>query len=123
AAAITSAVAGGTIDGRSAGDLTRGDVLDNITRYWLTHPAISSARLCWENQINLYPPAERSSPAALPGFQGVRVPPPQSGAVRAHPDLIYFHKADKGGHFAAWEQPALFSTELRAAFRSLRQPG
>jgi pimeloyl-ACP methyl ester carboxylesterase len=123
AAAITSAVAGRTIDGHSAGDLTRDDVLDNITLYWLTNTAISSARLYWENKINLYLPANVSIPAAVTVFPGESFQAPRSWAERAYRQLIYFHKADKGGHFAAWEQPALFSTEVRAAFSSLRQPG
>jgi pimeloyl-ACP methyl ester carboxylesterase len=122
AAAITSAVRGSTINGHSAGDLTRDDVLDNITLYWLTNTAISSARLYWENKINLYLPADVSIPAAITVFPGESIQAPRSWAERAYHKLIYFHKADKGGHFAAWEQPELFSAELRAAFKSLRQP-
>ncbi len=121
AAAITSAVRGRTINGHSAGDLTRDDVLDNITLYWLTNTAISSARLYWENKINLYLPADVSIPAAITVFPGESFQAPRSWAERAYHKLIYFHQADKGGHFAAWEQPELFSTELRAAFKSLRQ--
>jgi pimeloyl-ACP methyl ester carboxylesterase len=120
AAAITSAVQGRTIDGHSAGDLTRDDVLDNITLYWLTNTAISSARLYWENKINLYLPADVSIPAAITVFPGESFQAPRSWAERAYHKLIYFHKADKGGHFAAWEQPQIFSDEVRAAFRSLR---
>jgi pimeloyl-ACP methyl ester carboxylesterase len=123
AAAITSAVAGHTVNGHPAGDLTRDDVLDNITLYRLTNTAISSARLYWENKINLYLPAEVSIPAAITVFPGESFQAPRSWAERAYHKLIYFHQVDKGGHFAAWEQPELFSTELRAAFRSLRQPG
>jgi pimeloyl-ACP methyl ester carboxylesterase len=122
AAAITSAVRGSTINGHSAGDLTRDDVLDNITLYWLTNTAISSARLYWENKINLYLPADVSIPAAITVFPGESIQAPRSWAERAYHKLIYFHKADKGGHFAAWEQPELFSAELRAAFKSMRQP-
>jgi pimeloyl-ACP methyl ester carboxylesterase len=123
AAAMTSAVVGRTINGHSAGDLTRDDVLDNITLYWLTNTAISSARLYWENKVNLYLPADVSIPAAVTVFPGENFQAPQSWTKRAYHRLIYFHQADKGGHFAAWEQPELFSAELRAAFRSLRQPG
>ncbi len=120
AAPITSAVLGRTVEGHSAGDLTRDDVLDNITLYWLTNTAISSARLYWENKINLYLPANVSIPAAVTVFPGESFQAPQSWTERAYHKLIYFHRADKGGHFAAWEQPELFSTEVRAAFRSLR---
>nr|WP_294530946.1 epoxide hydrolase family protein [uncultured Rhodopila sp.] len=122
AAAITSAVLGRTINGHSAGDLTRDDVLDNITLYWVTNSAISSARLYWENKINLYLPAHVAIPAAVTVFPGESFQAPRSWTARAYPNLIYFHQADKGGHFAAWEQPELFSAELRAAFRPLRTP-
>ncbi len=121
AAAITSAVAGRTIDGHDAGDLTRDDVLDNITLYWLTNTAISSARLYWENKINLYLPANVSIPAAITVFPGESFQAPRSWTERAYHKLIYFHQADKGGHFAAWEQPQLFAEEVRAAFRPLRK--
>jgi pimeloyl-ACP methyl ester carboxylesterase len=121
AAAMTSAVLGRTIDGHSAGELKRDDVLDNITLYWLTNTAISSARLYWENKINLYLPANVSIPAAVTVFPGESFQAPRSWTERAYHKLIYFHQADKGGHFAAWEQPELFSAEVRAAFRSLRR--
>jgi pimeloyl-ACP methyl ester carboxylesterase len=120
AAAITSAVVGRTINGHSAGALTRDDVLDNITLYWLTNTAISSARLYWENTINLYLPANVFIPAAVTVFPGESFQAPRSWTERAYHKLIYFHQADKGGHFAAWEQPELFCKELRAAFKSLR---
>jgi pimeloyl-ACP methyl ester carboxylesterase len=120
AAAITSAVLGRTINGHSAGDLTRDDVLDNITLYWLTNTAISSARLYWENKINLYLPANVSIPAAVTVFPGESFQAPRSWAEQAYHKLVYFHQADKGGHFAAWEQPQLFAQEVRAGFRSLR---
>ena len=120
AAAITSAVLGHTVSGHSAGDLTRDDVLDNITLYWLTNTAISSARLYWENKTNLYLAANVSIPAAVTVFPGESFQAPQSWTKQAYHKLIYFHRADKGGHFAAWEQPQLFSQEVRAAFRTLR---
>jgi len=113
-------VLGRTIDGHSAGALTRDDVLDNITLYWLTNTAISSARLYWENKINLYLSANVSIPAAVTVFPGESFQAPRSWAERAYHKLIYFDEADKGGHFAAWEQPELFSVEVRAAFSSLR---
>ena len=122
AAAVTSAVLGRTVDGHSAGTLTRGDVLDNITLYWLTNTGVSSGRLYWENKINLYLRANVSIPAAVTVFPGESFQAPRSWTEQAYHKLIYFHQADAGGHFAAWEQPALFSAELRAAFRPLRQP-
>ena len=122
AAAITSAVAGHTINGHSAGAVTRDDVLDNVTLYWLTNTAISSARLYWENRSNLYLRANVSIPAAVTVFPGESFQAPRSWTEQAYHKLIYFHQADKGGHFAAWEQPELFSAELHAAFGPLRQP-
>jgi pimeloyl-ACP methyl ester carboxylesterase len=120
AAGVTSAVLGRTINGHSAGALTRDDVLDNISLYWLTNTAISSAHLYWENKINLYLPANVSIPAAVTVFPGESFQAPRSWTERAYHKLIYFHKADNGGHFAAWEQPQVFSEEVRAGFRSLR---
>ena len=121
AAAVTSAVLGRTFNGHSAGALTRDDVLDNITLYWLTNTGVSAARLYWENKINLYLAANVSIPAAVTVFPGESFQAPRSWAEQAYHKLIYFNRVDKGGHFAAWEQPELFSSELRAAFRSLRQ--
>ncbi|OKO79103.1 epoxide hydrolase [Bradyrhizobium sp. AS23.2] len=120
ASAMTSAVAGHTVNGHSAGALTRDDVLDNISLYWLTNTAISSARLYWENKTNLYLPANVPIPAAVTAFPGESFVAPRSWAEKAYPKLIYFHQAEAGGHFAAWEQPAIFSREVRDAFRSLR---
>jgi pimeloyl-ACP methyl ester carboxylesterase len=120
AAAMTSAVLGHTVDGHSAGALTRDDVLDNITLYWLTNTAISSARLYWENKINLYLPAMVPIPAAVTAFPGESFVAPRSWAEKAYPKLIYFHQAEAGGHFAAWEQPEIFTREVRDAFRPLR---
>jgi pimeloyl-ACP methyl ester carboxylesterase len=120
AAAITSAVLGRTINGHPAGDLTRDDVLDNITLYWLTNTAISSARLYWENKIGLYNAVNVSIPAAVTVFPGENYEAPRSWTEGAYHKLIYYNKVDKGGHFAAWEQPQLFSEEVRAGFRSLR---
>jgi pimeloyl-ACP methyl ester carboxylesterase len=107
-------------DGQSEG-LTRDDVLDNITLYWLTNTAISSARLYWENKLNFFEPKHVSIPVAVSVFPDEIYAAPRSWTERAYPKLIYFNKLDKGGHFAAWEQPKLFSAEMRAAFRSLRQ--
>ena len=120
ASAMTSAVFGRTVNGHSAGALTRDDVLDNITLYWLTNSAISSARLYWENKTNLYLPANVSIPAAVTAFPGESFVAPRSWAEKAYHKLIYFHQAEAGGHFAAWEQPEIFSREVRSAFRPLR---
>ena len=120
ASAMQSAVLGREVNGHPAGALTRDDVLDNITLYWLTNTAISSARLYWENKINLYLPANVPIPAAVTAFPGESFVAPRSWAEKAYPKLIYFHQAEAGGHFAAWEQPAIFSREVRDAFRTLR---
>ncbi len=107
---------------------TKDDVLDNITLYWLTNTAASSARLYWENGARgsvIVAAAQKTSEIALPVaitvFPEDVYRPPESWARRAYPNLTYFNEVDKGGHFAAWEQPELFSAELRAAFRSFRQ--
>jgi pimeloyl-ACP methyl ester carboxylesterase len=122
AAPITSAVLGRTVDGHSAGDITRDDVLDNISLYWLTNTGVSSARLYWESKINPYLAANVSIPAAVTVFPGESYQSPRSWTEQAYHKLIYYHEVDKGGHFAAWEQPQLFSEEVRAGFRSLRKP-
>jgi pimeloyl-ACP methyl ester carboxylesterase len=107
--------------------LTKDKMLDDITLYWLTNTAASSARLYWENHSNILSAvalktAEISLPVAITVFPEEIYRAPETWARRAFPNLAYFHEVDKGGHFAAWEQPELFSAELRAAFRSLRQP-
>jgi pimeloyl-ACP methyl ester carboxylesterase len=104
---------------------TKDEVLDDITLYWLTNSAVSSARLYWENKNSILNAVaqkteEISLPVAITVFPGEIYRAPQTWAQRAYRNLIYFHEADKGGHFAAWEQPQLFSEEIRAAFRSLR---
>jgi len=120
AAAITSAVLGRTISGHPAGALTRDDVLDDFTLYWVTNTAISAARFYWESHINLYNAANVSVPAAVSVFPGENYEAPRSWAERAYHRLIYYNKVEKGGHYAAWEQPQLFSEEVRAGFRPLR---
>jgi pimeloyl-ACP methyl ester carboxylesterase len=107
-------------DGASEG-LTRDDILDNITLYWLTNTAISSARLYWENKLNFFEPKHVSVPVAVSVFPDEIYAAPRSWTERAYPNLIYFNKLPRGGHFAAWEQPELFTGEMRAAFRSLRR--
>jgi hypothetical protein len=113
-------------DGKTEG-LSRDDVLDNVTLYWLTNTAISSARLYWDTATN--------TPGGFFDARGVKIPvavsvfpneiyaAPRSWAERAYPKLIHYNKLDKGTHFAAWEQPELFVAEMRAAFRSLRKSG
>ena len=108
---------------------TKDDVLDNITLYWLTNTATSAARLYWENGARgsvivavAQKTAEIKLPVAITVFADDVYRAPETWARRAYPNLIYFHEVDKGGHFAAWEQPELFTAELRAAFRSLRTP-
>ncbi|MGD1067692.1 MAG: epoxide hydrolase family protein [Vulcanimicrobiaceae bacterium] len=120
AAAVVSAIAGQTVDGHSAGSLTRDDVLDNITLYWVTRTGISAARSYWENKVSPINAANVSIPAAATVFPAEIYEAPRSWAERAFHNLIYFHKAEAGGHFAAWEQPEIFSREMRAAFRTLR---
>jgi pimeloyl-ACP methyl ester carboxylesterase len=112
-------------DGKTEG-LTRDDVLDNVTLYWLTNTAISSARLYWDTtQIStgggFFDVRGVTIPVAVSAFPDEIYAAPRSWAERAYPKLIHYNKLDKGGHFAAWEQPALFASEMRTAFRSLRQ--
>ncbi len=102
------------------GGLTQDDVLDNITLYWLTNTAISSARLYWESKLAFFAVKGVSIPVALSIFPDELYEAPRTWAERAYPKLIHYNKLDKGGHFAAWEQPQLFSEEVRAGFRSLR---
>ena len=106
-------------DGKTEG-LTRDDVLDNITLYWLTGTAISSARLYWEYKGGFFDVRNVTIPVAVSVFPDEIHAAPRSWAEKAYPKLIYFNKLDKGGHFAAWEQPELFTSELRAGFKSLR---
>ena len=102
------------------GGLTRDDVLDNITLYWLTDTGISSARLYWENKLAFFSPKNVTIPVAVSVFPDEIYAAPRTWTERAYPRLIYFNKLDKGGHFAAWEQPELFVSELRAGFAPLR---
>ena len=106
-------------DGQTEG-LSRDDVLDNITHYWLTTSGISSGRLYWENKFSFFGPKGVSIPVAVSSFPDELYQVPRSWAEQAYPNLIYFNRVDKGGHFAAWEQPELFCDEVRAGLRSLR---
>jgi pimeloyl-ACP methyl ester carboxylesterase len=106
-------------DGQSEG-LTKDDILDNITLYWLTNTAISSARLYWENKLAFFAPQGIVIPVAVSAYPTEIYTAPRSWAEKAFPKLIYYNKVAKGGHFAAWEQPEFFTNELRAGFRQLR---
>jgi pimeloyl-ACP methyl ester carboxylesterase len=104
----------------ATGELTRDEVLDNITLYWLTNTGVSASRLYWEYKGGFFNAKGVSIPVAVTVFPGEQYQAPRSWAERAYPNLIYFNEVDRGGHFAAWEEPELFSAEVRAAFRSLR---
>jgi pimeloyl-ACP methyl ester carboxylesterase len=108
-------------DGHPEG-LTRDDVLDNITHYWLTNTGISSGRLYWENKLSFFGPKGVTLPVAVSVFPDELYQVPRSWAEQAYPNLIHYNRLPVGGHFAAWEQPELFCDEVRAAFRSLRKP-
>src|SRR6202047_5142618 len=106
--------------GQPVGNLTRDEVLDNLTFYWLTGTAISSARLYWENTFGFFDAKGVTIPAAVSVFPKEIYKAPRSWAERAYHKLIYFNELDRGCHFAAWQEPALFSADLRAAFQTLR---
>ena len=118
---ISRAFAGG----EPSGGLTRDHILDNITLYWVTGTAAPAARMYWESARSTaaaagHPPPEVSLPVAFTVFPGEIFQAPRSWAEQVYPNLIYFHQARRGGHFAAWEEPKLFATEIRAAFKPLR---
>jgi pimeloyl-ACP methyl ester carboxylesterase len=107
-------------EGHPVGNLTRDEVLDNITLTWVTNTGLSSGRLYWENKLGFFDVKGVSIPAAVSVFPRELYQAPRSWAERAYPNLIYFNEVDNGNHFAAWQEPDLFTTEVRAAFRSLR---
>ncbi len=109
----------GVFAGQDAG-LTRDDILDNVTLTWLTHTAVSTGRLYWENKHGFFAVRGVTIPVAVSVFPDELYPLPQSWAEQAYPKLIHYNKLEQGGHFAAWEQPKIFSEEVRAGFRSLR---
>jgi pimeloyl-ACP methyl ester carboxylesterase len=117
AAAVVSALDRTTSD---TGELTRDEILDNITLYWLTNTGVSASRLYWEYKSGFFNVKGVSIPVAVTVFPGEQYHAPRSWAEQAYPNLIYFNEVERGGHFAAWEQPQVFTEELRAAFRSLR---
>jgi len=104
----------------SVGELTRDEILDNITLYWLTNTGVSASRLYWEYKGGFFNAKGVSIPVAVSVFPGEQYEAPRSWTERAYPKLIHYNKLDKGGHFAAWEEPQLFAAEVRAAFKSLR---
>jgi pimeloyl-ACP methyl ester carboxylesterase len=113
------------VDGQPSGGLTRDHILDNITTYWLTGTGASAARSYWESGRAQalaagQPPPEVKLPVGFTTFPGEIFRAPRSWVEKSYPNLTYFHEADRGGHFAAWEEPELFATEIRAAFKSLR---
>jgi pimeloyl-ACP methyl ester carboxylesterase len=105
----------------ASGELTRDEILDNITLYWLTNTGVSASRLYWEYKGGFFNAKGVKIPVAVTVFPGEQYQAPRSWTERAYPRLVYYHQAEKGGHFAAWEQPQIFVEELRAAFRPLRQ--
>jgi pimeloyl-ACP methyl ester carboxylesterase len=109
-----------SFDGQSEG-LTPDDVLDNVTLYWLTNTGVSSARLYWENRLAFFVPKGVKVPTAVSVFPDELYQTPRNWAEQAYSNLIHYNKVEKGGHFAAWEQPKLFTEELRVGFRSLRK--
>jgi pimeloyl-ACP methyl ester carboxylesterase len=118
------------VDGKPSGNLTRDNILDNITLYWLTGTGASAARSYWEDgqaaaaaAASGQAPPEVSLPTGFTTFPGEIWRTPRSWAENSYPNLIYFNEVDRGGHFAAWEEPELLSDEVRAAFRSLRTNG
>jgi pimeloyl-ACP methyl ester carboxylesterase len=109
-----------SFDGVAEG-LTRDDVLDNITLFWLTNTGVSSARLYWENKLGFFVPKGVKIPVAASAFPDELYTAPRSWAEQAYPELIHYNRLPKGGHFAAWEQPKFLTEEMRAGFRSLRK--
>jgi pimeloyl-ACP methyl ester carboxylesterase len=107
-------------EGHPVGNLTRDEVLDNITMTWVTNTGISSGRLYWENTLGFFDRKGATIPAAVSVFPNELYQAPRSWAEKAYPNLIYFNEVDEGNHFAAWQEPELFTSELRAAFKSLR---
>jgi pimeloyl-ACP methyl ester carboxylesterase len=117
AAAVVSALNRTT---SATGELTRDEILDNITLYWLTNTGVSASRLYWEYKAGFFNAKGVAIPVAVSVFPGEQYQAPRSWAERAYPKLLYYHQVAKGGHFAAWEEPQLFSEEVRAGFRPLR---
>jgi pimeloyl-ACP methyl ester carboxylesterase len=109
--------------GEPVGNLTRDEVLDNITLTWVTNTGVSSGRLYWENNLDFFDAKGVKVPAAVSVFPRELYQAPRSWAERAYPNLVYFNELDRGNHFAAWQEPQLFTQEVRAAFRTMRSTG
>jgi pimeloyl-ACP methyl ester carboxylesterase len=107
-------------EGKPVGNLTRDEVLDNITLTWLTNTGVSSGRLYWENKLNFFDVKGATVPAAVSVFPHELYQAPRSWADQAYPNLVYFHEVDRGNHFAAWQEPELFVDEVRAGFQPMR---
>ncbi len=103
------------------GGLSRDDVLDNITLYWLTNTGVSSARLYWENKLGFFDVKGVTVPVGVSAFPHEIYTAPRSWSEQAYPKLVYYKKHDVGGHFAAWEQPQLFCEDVRASFQPVRK--
>ena len=106
-------------DGQTEG-ITRDDILDNVTLYWLTNTAVSSGRIYWENKFAFFAPKHVGIPVAFSAFPDEVCQAPRTWVEKAYPKLIYYNRPEKGGHFPAWEQPQIFSEDVRAGLRSLR---
>ena len=117
--ALSYALMARVFDGRPEG-LTRDEVLDNITLYWLTKTAVSASRLYWENKLAFFAPQGVTIPVAVSAYPDELYQCPKSWAERFFPKLIHYNKLPKGGHFASWEQPDFFVSEMRESFKSLR---
>ena len=118
--AVSEALMARVFAGQTEG-LTRDDILDNITLYWLTNTGVSSGRLYWENKLAFFSPKQVKIPVAVSAFPDELYLCPRNWAERAYPNLIHYNQLPKGGHFAAWEQPQFLSEEVRAGFRTLRK--
>ena len=114
-------VAPAFVDGREGG-LTRDDILDNTTMFWLTNTGVSASRIYWEHKASWAAVRNVTVPVAVSVFPDDVVYSPRSWAEQAYPNLVHYNEVDRGGHFAAWEQPELYASELRDGFRSLRRP-
>jgi len=117
--AASQAMIARVFDGQQEG-LSRDDVLDNVTLYWVTNTGISSARLYWENKLNFFAPKHLAIPVAVSVFPDEIYAAPKSWTEKAYPKLMHYNRLPKGGHFAAWEQPQAFTEEVRASFRTVR---
>jgi hypothetical protein len=111
------------VEDQPVGNLTRDEVLDNVTLYWLTNTGVSSSRLYWENKLGFFDFKGVTVPRAVSVFPNEIYPVLRAWAERAYPNLIYFNQVDRGNHFAAWQEPDIYATEVRSGFRSLRHEG